>query len=136
MISLLTLPVVGLPGGKTRGSVSRDIIIRNGENIAAKEVEDLLITHPLIREIAVVGVSDAETGERVCAYVVPAEGSGPTLEDLCALLENAQIARQKYPEYIVLIDSLPRTAPLERCRSSSFERMRRAGRFKGRCAND
>jgi cyclohexanecarboxylate-CoA ligase len=88
----------------------KDIIIRNGENIAAKEVEDLLITHELVREVALVGVPDPDTGERACAYVVPADGTSPTLADLCGALQAAQIARQKYPEFLVLVDALPKTA--------------------------
>lgn len=88
----------------------KDIIIRNGENIAAKEVEDLLVTHEMVGEVALVGVPDPDTGERACAYVVPAQGAVPTLADLCGALETAQIARQKYPEYLVLVDALPKTA--------------------------
>lgn len=88
----------------------KDIIIRNGENIAAKEVEDLLIEHPMVGEIALVGVPDRDTGERACAYVVSAGTCAPTLGDLCALLAAAQIAKQKFPEYLVIVDDLPRTA--------------------------
>lgn len=88
----------------------KDIIIRNGENIAAKEVEDLLLTNPLVKDVALVGVPDRDTGERACAYVVPTKGSKPTLDDLCRTLGQAQIAKQKYPEYIVLVDALPKTA--------------------------
>lgn len=88
----------------------KDIIIRNGENIAAKEVEDLLITHPMVREIAIVGIPDAEVGERACAYVVAVEGVSPTLQDLCEFLDGVQIAKQKYPEYLVVVESLPKTA--------------------------
>ncbi len=51
---------------------AKDIIIRNGENIAPKEVEDILIGHPGIAEIAIVGLPDPRTGERACAVIVPA----------------------------------------------------------------
>jgi len=89
----------------------KDIIIRNGENISAKEVEDLLAGHPAIADIAIVGVPDQDTGERGCAYVVPRPEAGDlTLEALCAYLDTRQIAKQKYPEYLVLVDELPRTA--------------------------
>ena len=54
----------------------KDIIIRNGENISAKEVEDLLYAHPKIADVAVIGLPDARTGERCCAVVVPASGRG------------------------------------------------------------
>ena len=53
---------------------AKDIIIRHGENISPKEVEDILITHPQIAEIAVVGIPDDRTGERACAVIVPADG--------------------------------------------------------------
>src|SRR3546814_6548918 len=51
----------------------KDIIIRNMENVSAKEVEDLLFGHPDVADIAVIGVPDDRTGERVCAVVVPAD---------------------------------------------------------------
>ena len=61
---------------------AKDIIIRNGENISPKEVEDLLIGHPAIAEIAVVGVPDERTGERACAVIVAADQRAPDLDDL------------------------------------------------------
>ncbi len=61
---------------------AKDIIIRNGENISPKEVEDLLIAHPAIAEIAVVGVPDDRTGERACAVIVTADQRAPDLDDL------------------------------------------------------
>ena len=56
---------------------AKDIIIRNGENISPKEVEDILVGHPGIAEIAIVGLPDARTGERACAVIVPAGVAGP-----------------------------------------------------------
>ena len=56
---------------------AKDIIIRNGENISPKEVEDILIGHPAIAEVAVVGLPDARTGERACAVIVLASEPGP-----------------------------------------------------------
>src|SRR5690606_33290785 len=54
---------------------AKDIIIRNGENIAPKEVEDLLVGHPQIAEIAIVGLPDPRTGERACAVIVPRDSA-------------------------------------------------------------
>ena len=54
----------------------KDLIIRNGENIAPKEIEDILIDHPGIAEIAVVGLPDTRTGERACAVIVPDGSAG------------------------------------------------------------
>ena len=55
----------------------KDVIIRKGENISAKEVEDLLFTHPKVADVAVIGLPDPASGERACAVVVTAEGRGP-----------------------------------------------------------
>ena len=65
---------------------AKDIIIRNGENISPKEVEDILVGHPDIAEIAVVGVPDERTGERACAVIVAADQRAPDLADLRELL--------------------------------------------------
>jgi cyclohexanecarboxylate-CoA ligase len=88
----------------------KDIIVRGGENISAKEVEDVLYAHPLVREVAVVAMPDPVLVERVCAFVVPAAGDGPTLADLAAFLDGAGLARQKYPERLELVAELPMTA--------------------------
>jgi cyclohexanecarboxylate-CoA ligase len=98
-----------------RGAVTirgrqKDIIIRGGENISAKEVEDLLYGHPLVREAAVVAMPDPVLVERVCAFVVPLEGANLTLDDLVGFLDGKGLARQKYPERLELVDELPTTA--------------------------
>jgi acyl-CoA synthetase (AMP-forming)/AMP-acid ligase II len=87
---------------------AKDIIIRNGENIAPKEIEDLLADHPDIAEIAIVGLPDARTGERACAVIVPASAPGPGVADLQAFLGGLGVAAFKVPEEVVLWDSLPR----------------------------
>jgi len=87
----------------------KDVIIRKGENISAKEIEDLLYDHPGVRDVAVVGLPDPETGERACAVVVPAEGSKPpALEELTAWLRERGLMTQKLPERLELVDALPR----------------------------
>jgi acyl-CoA synthetase (AMP-forming)/AMP-acid ligase II len=87
---------------------AKDIIIRLGENIAPKEVEDLLVRHPAIAEIAIVGAPDARTGERACACIVPAGGARPAVADLRDYLEALGLAKFKIPEQVVLLDALPR----------------------------
>jgi acyl-CoA synthetase (AMP-forming)/AMP-acid ligase II len=90
---------------------AKDVIIRNGENISAKEVEDLLADHPGIAEIAVVGLPDDRTGERACAVIVPAGESGestPDVADLLALLQSKGVAKFKAPERVVVWDALPK----------------------------
>jgi acyl-CoA synthetase (AMP-forming)/AMP-acid ligase II len=87
----------------------KDIIIRNMENISAKEVEDLLFTHPAIADAAVVGLPDDRTGERVCAVVVLKEGANaPGLNDLAAFTTERGLAKQKTPEQLEVVDALPR----------------------------
>ena len=87
---------------------AKDIIIRNGENISPKEIEDILIGHPGIAEIAVVGIPDARTGERACAVIVAADADPPDIADLAALLHRHRLARFKTPERVVVWESLPR----------------------------
>jgi acyl-CoA synthetase (AMP-forming)/AMP-acid ligase II len=87
----------------------KDIIIRGGENISAKEVEDLLITHPAIADVAVIAAPDPAMGERVCAVVVPRPGFSFDIDEARAHFAAAGAARQKTPEVIVLVDELPRT---------------------------
>ena len=88
----------------------KDIIIRGGENIASREVEDHLLRHPAVADAAVVGVPDERLGERVGAFIVPRPGSGPTVADLGAFLSEIGVARQKAPEIVWLRESLPRNA--------------------------
>ena len=89
---------------------AKDIIIRNGENIAPKEVEDMLIEHPAIAEISIVGLPDARTGELACAVIVPAPGQVPGVADLRDFLNARNVAKFKIPERVELRASLPRNA--------------------------
>ncbi len=87
----------------------KDIIIRNMENISAKEVEDLLFTHPKVGDVAVVGLPDDRTGERVCAVVVTAEGQDPlTFEEMTEHLLAAGLRKQALPEQLEFLAVLPR----------------------------
>jgi acyl-CoA synthetase (AMP-forming)/AMP-acid ligase II len=88
----------------------KDIIIRHGENISPKEIEDFLILHPDIAEIAIVGIPNARTGEIACAFVVPRPGADITAKTLSDFLSARAVARYKYPERVELRDSLPRNA--------------------------
>jgi non-ribosomal peptide synthetase component E (peptide arylation enzyme) len=87
----------------------KDIIIRNMENISAKELEDNLFTHPKVADVAVIGLPDERTGERACAVVVPADvGAPPNLDELCAYLLERGLMKQKLPAQLELVDALPR----------------------------
>lgn len=87
---------------------AKDIIIRNGENISPKEVEDVLAGHPGIAEVAVVGLPDQRTGERACAVVVPIAEPGPDVASLLDFLGASGVARFKVPEQVVIWDDLPK----------------------------
>jgi acyl-CoA synthetase (AMP-forming)/AMP-acid ligase II len=87
---------------------AKDIIIRNGENISPKEVEDILIAHPGIAEIAVVGVPDERTGERACAVIVASDECPPDVAGMRALLEGHGLARFKAPEQVAIWEALPK----------------------------
>lgn len=89
----------------------KDVIVRNAENISAKEVEDVLLTHPALAEVAVLGLPDERTGERVCAVVTLAAGAGaPTLADLADHCRTAGLARFKTPEQVEVVDAIPRSS--------------------------
>lgn len=88
----------------------KDIIIRGGENIPVKDVEDRLYEHPAIEEVAVVAMPDPEMGEKGCAFVRLAEGASLTFEDMVSYLDTQGIAKQKYPERLELIEAFPKTA--------------------------
>jgi acyl-CoA synthetase (AMP-forming)/AMP-acid ligase II len=89
----------------------KDIIIRKGENLSAKAIEDALHEHPAISEAAVIGVPDAVSGERVCACIVLRSGATRlTLDDLRAFMEQKNVMRQKIPEQLELLPQLPRNA--------------------------
>lgn len=87
---------------------AKDLIIRNGENISPKEVEDVLVGHLGIAEVAIVGVPDDRTGERACAVIVAADGGGPDVSDLRDFLKASGMAMFKVPEQVVIWDQLPK----------------------------
>ena len=87
---------------------AKDIIIRSGENIAPKEIEDILAGHPDISEISIVGLPDPRTGERACAVIVPNASPGPDVDSLRAFLQDYGVAKFKVPEQVVIWDSLPK----------------------------
>jgi cyclohexanecarboxylate-CoA ligase len=87
----------------------KDVIIRKGENISAKEVEDLLFTSPQVADAAVIGLPDPKSGERACALVVPADPANPpTLSELFEFLKGEGLMVQKIPEQLEILDVLPR----------------------------
>ena len=87
----------------------KDIIVRGGFNISSEELEALLLAHPKVREVAIVGYPDDNLGERVCAVVVPQAGATLALPELVAFLRTEKkVASYKLPEKLLLLDALPR----------------------------
>jgi acyl-CoA synthetase (AMP-forming)/AMP-acid ligase II len=89
----------------------KDVIIRNGENISAKEIEDLLFAHPAVRDVAVIGLPDPRVGERCCAVVALDESKGSFgFEEMVTFLKSHDLMVQKLPEQLEILDSVPRNA--------------------------
>ena len=87
----------------------KDVIIRKGENIPAKEVEDLLYRHPKVADVAVIGLPDPKSGERCCAVVECRDAADPIgFDEMQAFLREQQLMVQKIPEQLELIDRIPR----------------------------
>ncbi len=87
---------------------SKDIIIRKGENISPKEVEDYLSEHPNIAEVAIVGLPDPDSGERACAVIVARQAPGPSVADVRSFLKQLGVASFKIPEQVELVKALPK----------------------------
>jgi acyl-CoA synthetase (AMP-forming)/AMP-acid ligase II len=87
----------------------KDIIIRGGENISSKEVEDILTHHPAVEEVAVTAMPDERYGEKVCAFVRLKPGAQLTLDDVRQFFTQAGAARQKTPEILRVVEDFPRT---------------------------
>ncbi|MER6953214.1 MULTISPECIES: AMP-binding protein [unclassified Streptomyces] len=94
----------------------KDVIIRKGENVSAKEIEDLLAAHPAVGDVAVIGLPDAERGELVCAVVERAPGAGEplTLEAVTAYLRAGGLSVHKLPERLEVVEALPRNETLRK----------------------
>lgn len=84
----------------------KDAIIRNAENISALEIEGVLASHPAVDDVAVIGVPDPRTGERVCAVVVAT--TDVTLSDLAKHCQDLGLSKHKSPERLEVVDELPR----------------------------
>ncbi|WP_249044698.1 (2,3-dihydroxybenzoyl)adenylate synthase, partial [Crossiella equi] len=87
----------------------KEVINRGGENVSAEELEEHLLAHPAIRQVAVIPVPDEMLGERVCAVLVP-EGDTPSLRELKQFLTGRGLAQYKLPDLVETMADLPRTA--------------------------
>ncbi|WP_209120974.1 AMP-binding protein [Alkalihalobacillus sp. BA299] len=88
----------------------KDIIIRGGENISTKEIEDLLYQHEAVEQVAIVAMPDPVLGEKACAYVKVVKNKDFSFEEMVDYLKGKQLAKQKLPEYLELLDDFPSTS--------------------------
>lgn len=87
-----------------------DVIIRGGQNISPAEIEGLLVGHPKVSSVAVIGMPDPVLGERACAYVAPEPGQELTFEDMVSFLREKHVAAFKLPERLEVMEKLPLVA--------------------------
>lgn len=87
----------------------KDMIIRGGENIYPREIEEFLYSHPKVLDVQVIGVPDETFGEEVMAWIIPKERVSVTLEEIREYCKG-KISRHKIPRFIELTDSYPMTA--------------------------
>lgn len=104
------LGVLDADGAITITGRKKDLIIRGGENISAKEIEDVLHSHPAVREAAVVAMPHERLGEGVCAFVILREGAVAEGAELAAHVQASGLAKQKTPERFEFTSDFPRTA--------------------------
>jgi fatty-acyl-CoA synthase len=86
----------------------KDMVIRGGENIYPREIEEFLYTHPAVADVQVIGVPDERYGEEMCAWVRLKEGAEVSGEDL-RIYCRGKIATYKIPRYVLLVDGFPMT---------------------------
>jgi fatty-acyl-CoA synthase len=86
----------------------KDMVIRGGENIYPREIEEFLYRHPLVQDVQVVGVPDPKYGEELCAWIIPKSDAAPTDDDIRNFCKG-QIAHYKIPRYIRFVQSFPLT---------------------------
>ena len=87
----------------------KDMIIRGGENIYPKEIEEFIYTHPQTKDVQVIGVPDKKYGEEIMACIILKEPGSVTVEEMTAYIK-ASMARHKVPKYIEFVDSFPMNA--------------------------
>lgn len=92
----------------------KDMIIRGGQNVYPIEIENILLPHPKIANVAIVGMPDPVMGERACAYVAPKPGQRFSFEEMVAYLREKNIASFKIPERLEIVDRLPMLPDVEK----------------------
>ena len=87
----------------------KDIIIRGGENLSAREIEEVVMLHPAVAEAAAVSAPHTRLGEGVAVFVTLYDGEAPALEDLTALCAEQRLAKQKWPQWLGVVKEMPKT---------------------------
>jgi fatty-acyl-CoA synthase len=87
----------------------KDIILRGGENISPREVEEFLYTHPDVRDVQVVGVPDVRYGEELCAWVILRAGAPTLTAEAVREFAGGRLAGYKIPRYVLVVDEFPMT---------------------------
>lgn len=100
---------MGPGGGLVIEGRRKDMINRGGEHLSAEEIENLILTHPAVHNVAVIGMPDPDMGERICAYIIPKPGLTMTLPELCSFLLAKNIAKFKLPERLEMVSEFPLT---------------------------
>ena len=86
----------------------KDMVIRGGENVYPREIEEFLFTHPAVEQAAVVGVPDPKYGEELCAWIKLKAGCSATCDEIRSFCK-AQLAHYKVPRYVKFVDAFPQT---------------------------
>jgi fatty-acyl-CoA synthase len=87
----------------------KDMVIRGGENIYPREVEEFLYTHPDIEDVQVVGVPDEKYGEELCAWLRMRPGAEPLDADAVRAYASGRLAHYKVPRYVMVVEEFPMT---------------------------
>jgi fatty-acyl-CoA synthase len=87
----------------------KDMVIRGGENIYPREIEEFLYTHPDVEDVQVIGVPDERYGEELCAWVRMSEGAEPLDAEKVRAFANGKLAHYKIPRYVMVVDEFPMT---------------------------
>jgi fatty-acyl-CoA synthase len=103
------LAVMGVDGYLNITGRLKDLVVRGGENVSPREVEEFLYTHPDVRDVQVVGVPDVRYGEELCAWVILRDGADPLTAEAVREFAGGRLASFKIPRYVLVVDEFPMT---------------------------
>ena len=117
------LAIVGSDGNVAITGRCKDVINRGGVKYNPRDIEDLLTAHPQVDMAAIVPMPDPVLGERACCCITVAGDAAPTLEAICAYLDDNGVAKVRWPERLVVVDTMPLTATRKIIKGSLTERL-------------